>query len=92
MAFDASDLAAFVDPDMPGYVLAEIHGAAVGGLLLRDLGDHFGVVGHSERTFTGADSTLAELLPGDVLTIGDVKYSVGAVHTSDGGLITVRLR
>ena len=91
MPFDADDLAAFLDPDMPGYVVAEIDGRSVGGLLRRSSGLRDGLLLQEPPTFTSLVDHLADVLPGDVLTVGGRPYRVTELRPGSEGLAILDL-
>lgn len=45
MSFDADDIAMFIDPDMPGYVLASVDGVDVGALFSNAFRADLGMAG-----------------------------------------------
>lgn len=61
MAFDAADLAAFVDIDMPGYVSATVNGQPVAGLFREQYAEAFGLVGGSTPALRVLESVSASV-------------------------------
>lgn len=81
MAFDADDLAAFLDADMPGYQAATYDGAtAINGLFRNAGAIGLGIVAGTDPTFTcRADDIAADprdktlLINGTAYTIADYR-------------------
>jgi len=92
MPFDAADLAAFLDPTMPGYSLASIAGVPVGGLFRRPYSESFGMVGGDNPQFRALSSDLAAIAPGDSLTIEDTTYTVASVRPDGRGMLVLDLK
>jgi hypothetical protein len=92
MPFDAADLAAFLDPDMPGYALATVGGAPVGGLFRSPYAESFGLVGTGSPAFRALSSDLAAVAPGDSIDIRDTAYRVAAVRPDGAGMTVLDLK
>ena len=80
--FDAADLAAFVDPDMPGYVSATINGLPVGGLFSAAYGEAFGFVAGNKPALRVLDSVPATENDAVVCSFGN--YTVATIEKSSG--------
>lgn len=81
--FDADDLAAFNDPDMPGYALASLGGIAVAGRMKLRPAESFDLVAGSLRYFSGSSAELAGVVVDSIVTIGSVDYRVQKIETPD---------
>ena len=87
--FDAADLDAFVDPSMPGYVLATIDGQLVGGLFRERYAESFSIVCGTQTSFkVRATGSVAE---GAVVVIGGRAFTVAAVEVAEPGFTTLKL-
>lgn len=82
MPFDADDLAAFNDPDMPGYVVATIGGSAVEGRFRAAYADALGMAG-TQPGFSAPLDDLAGVEEGAAVVIGGVSYTVEEVKRPD---------
>lgn len=91
MPFDADDLAAFQDADMPGYALATIGASEVAGRFRKDYAEAFGVAGNAPQ-FAAADADLAGVSQGSSLTIGGTGYTVTAIQPNGRGLTRLMLQ
>ncbi len=80
--FDAADLAAFVDPDMPGYISATINGLPVGGLFSAAYGEAFGFVAGNDPVLQVLPSVTAAVNDAVVCSYGS--YTVASVKTPKG--------
>jgi len=80
MPFDAADLAAFVDPDMPGYALATIGGQPVPGLFGNGYSEAFGQMAGSQPRFRAPAGDLAGVVAGSAATILGKVYAVVEVQ------------
>lgn len=89
--FDAADLAVFVDPDMPGYVLALINGQPIGALFSAAYGEAFGLVGGTKPTLRVLGSVT--VMEGDPVVIGSDSYLVASIERPLGnpGMVLLRL-
>lgn len=92
MPFDAADLAAFLDPTMPGYAVATIDEVAIGGLFRKPYSESFGLVGGDNPQFRALSSALASVAPGDCLTLEDASYTVASVRPDGRGMIVLDLK
>ncbi|HET6719031.1 MAG TPA: hypothetical protein VFH22_05270, partial [Rhodocyclaceae bacterium] len=80
MSFDAADLAAFFDPDMPGYAVATFAGGVeVAGLFGSGYGVAMSMVSGSQPSFQAPSADLAAVAEGTALTINAVSYKVREV-------------
>jgi len=87
--FDAADLAAFVDPSMPGYVLASINGQPVGGLFRARYAESFGLIGGTAPTLRCIDSLVVS--SGDSVVISGQNYIVAEKETAEPGFLLLKL-
>lgn len=78
MPFDAADLSAFVDPDMPGYVSATIDGQPVAGLFHERYEEAFGLVGGTGPVLRVVDAVAADR--GSSVVIGARSFTVAVVR------------
>ncbi len=79
MPFDAADIAAFNDADMPGYALATIGAGSVAGRFRERYAQEFGIAG-SNPVFEAASSDLTGIAQGTAVTVRSVAYAVAAVE------------
>jgi len=79
MPFDAADLAAFNDSDMPAYAAATIGAASVAGRFRERYAEGFGIAG-STPVFEAASSDLTGVIQGTAVTVRAVAYAVAAVE------------
>jgi hypothetical protein len=84
-------MAAFLDPDMPGYALAEIRNASIGGVLRQPRADAFGIVEGNAYSFVGLESDLSDIREGDISVIGRREFTIGSVRREYPGFITLSL-
>lgn len=82
MPFDADDLAAFNDPDMPGYAVATIGGVDVAGRFRAAYADVLGMSG-TRPVFSAPLDELAGVDEGAAVVIGGVSYEVEEVKRPD---------
>lgn len=80
MHFDADDLAAFNDPDMPGYAVATIGGVDVAGRFRAGPFDVMNVVEAFAPTFTAASGDLAGVAVDATVVIDATTYKVARRH------------
>lgn len=92
MPFDADDLAAFLDPDMPGYQQATIGEAAVGGLFRKPYAESFGLMASDSPSFRALSADLATVAPGDDIELNAIHYVVTAVRPDGGGTTLLTLK
>lgn len=90
--FDADDLAAFFDPDMPGHALATIGGKEVGGLFRKPYAESFGLVGGDNPAFRAPSSDLTGVRAGDDIAINDIHYTVASVRPDGAGTTLLDLK
>lgn len=91
MPFDADDIAAFNDADMPGYALATIGAASVAGRFRSASVDALGVVVADRVQFSAAATHLAGVSVGTSITIAAVTYTVAEIMADDIGHGMTRL-
>ena len=91
MPFDATDVAMFVDPDMPGYVLATVGGIELGALFRNKYVDAFDVSGSAPvLRIVAADAP--SVAQGDDVVIGATSYTVAGVEADGIGMVRLVLR
>jgi hypothetical protein len=76
MPFDTDDIAAFVDADMPGYVLATVAGVPVGGLFDNGYTEAFGMVSGRTPSLKCASSAVAAAVRGTAVVVNGANYTV----------------
>ena len=91
MPFDAADIAAFNDSDMPAYALATIGAASVAGRFHARYGVALGI-GGGQPMFGAASVDLASVSPGDAVTINAINYTVNEKQTGDIGQTMLMLQ
>ena len=95
MPFDADDLAAFADTDMPGYAAATVAGfGTVAGLFRARAADAFGIQG-SGPEFRCPASLVDGLAQGAAVTIAGTSYTVATVEGGDDtpvGMALIKLQ
>lgn len=90
MAFDAADLAAFVDSDLLNYVAATVGGTSVAGLFRNAYASEFGIGGSAPSLLiVAADAPAATL--GTTVTVGGTDYTVAGVENDVPGMARLRL-
>lgn len=80
--FDAADLAAFVDPDMPGYISATINGQPVGGLFSAAYSESFGIVGGTSPSLRVLGSVAVS--DGDPVVTSFGSFTVASIESPLG--------
>lgn len=91
MAFDAADLAAFNDSDMPGYAQATIGAVNVDGRFRATSNEVFGVVPDDRAQFAALATDLSGVAVGDAVTIAGTAYTVAEIREADVGIGMTRL-
>lgn len=91
MPFDAADIAAFNDSDMPGYALATVGGTAVAGRFRQAYAEILGI-GGGQPSFSAATSDLTGASVGGSVTIGGIGYTVTAIEPDTFGQTVLRLQ
>lgn len=91
MPFDAADLAAFNDSDMPGYALASFTGGSVAGRFRATTGELFGITPNDRAQFSAAAADLSAVVVGAAVTINGTAYTVAEIMDSDIGQGMTRL-
>lgn len=91
MTFDAADLAAFFDPDMPGYAVASFAGGDVAGLFGSGYAQAMAMVSGSQPTFQAPAADLGAVAEGTALTINAVSYKVREVRPGSAGITVLAL-
>ena len=90
MAFDAADLAAFVDSDMPNYVAATVGAAPVAGLFRNAYASEFGIGGSAPSLLIASTDAPSATL-GTAVVVGGVSYTVAGVEADVPGMKRLRL-
>ena len=75
MPFDAADLAAFLDPSMPGYARAEVGGKFVDGLFRQAPAEAFGLVTGVSPSLLARASDVEDLIDGQIVTLAGREYT-----------------
>lgn len=91
MPFDAADIAAFNDSDMPGYAAATLGAATVAGRYRQSYADALGISG-GQPMFSGASSDLTAATVGGAITIGGSGYTITAIEPDTFGQTVLRLQ
>jgi hypothetical protein len=91
MPFDAADIVAFNDSDLPGYALATIGAASVAGRFRAVSQDAFGVVITDRASFAAAASDLSTVAVDSSIVIAGTTYTVAEVLPHDAGTGMTRL-
>ena len=91
MPFDAADLAAFNDSDMPGYALASFSGGDVAGRFRTVSAELFNIVAENRVQFSAAADDLSAVAVGAAVTINGTAYTVAEVMEDDVGQGMTRL-
>lgn len=93
MAF-TEDLSAFINPDTPGYKVAQILGGSVEGIFSNDFA--LGNVGigfeSSDPEFTCRDIDIELVEHQETVTIDSVEYKVAEINPDGTGLSVLRLK
>lgn len=92
MPFDAADLAAFLDPTMPGYRQATVGEVTIGGLYRKPYAESFGMVAGDNPAFRCLTSDLPDVLPGDDIAIDGTHYTVASVRPDGTGMTLLDLK
>lgn len=92
MPFDAADLAAFLDPSMPGYRPARLGEVTLGGLYRKPYAESFGMIGGNSPSFLALETDLAEVAPGDAIEIDGTPHAITSVQPNGAGLILLSLK
>lgn len=91
MPFDAADIAAFNDSDMPAYAAANIGAATVDGRFRANYGEVLGI-GGGQPAFAGAGTDLSGVAVGDSVTVGGIGYTVTSIEPDTFGQTVLRLQ
>lgn len=91
MPFDAADLAAFVDADMPGYVQATVDGIVVDALFRHNYAAGLDISG-SAPSLLLPSSSAASATNGTSVVVGGVSYTVSSVEADGTGMTLLRLQ
>jgi hypothetical protein len=89
MAF-TEDLADFINDDTPGYVLATVGGASVGGIFDNAYADPMGF-GGSFPALTCASADVSTAAQGTAVVVGGVNYTVVAPKPDGTGMTLLQL-
>lgn len=92
MSLDAADLAAFVDEDMPGYVLATLSGGDVPGLFGSHPVEAFGIAHASHFSFRAVSTSVSAVAVGDAITINGASFSVAERMPNGNGMTLLLLK
>jgi hypothetical protein len=84
MPFDAADIAAFFDEDMPGYAIGTFSFGDVDGLFRDNTVEMMGIVEGRELSFTCAASDLQNVVRGTAVTILGTSYKVKSPPRKNG--------
>lgn len=90
MPFDAADIAAFNDADMPAYASATLGAVTVGGRFRARYAELLGVSGNSP-VFAAATDDLATAAVGGAITIDGTAYTITAIEPDSLGQTVLRL-
>lgn len=82
MAFDADDIAAFNDPDMPGAVVATIGGVVIAGRFRKSYSEVLMTAG-IKPTFVAAITDLDAVDIDDAVEIDGAAYTVNEIISPD---------
>jgi hypothetical protein len=85
MPFDADDLAAFNDTDMPGYALALVGGVEVAGRFRKRYAAALGMAG-DRPSFVAPSADLAAAVHGTAVVIDGTAYTVAEVQVAAEGM------
>lgn len=91
MPFDATDIAAFNDSDMPGYVAATLGSATVAGRFRQSYAEALGI-GGGQPMFSAASSDLTGASVGGTVTIGGANFTITAIEPDTFGQTVLRLQ
>lgn len=91
MPFDAADIAAFNDSDMPGYYAATLGTATVAGRFRHSYAEALGI-GGGQPMFSGASSALTGASVGGSIIIGGVSFTITAIEPDTFGQTVLRLQ
>lgn len=91
MPFDADDIAAFNDSDMPGYAAATLGAATVAGRFRASYAEVLGISGR-QPAFSGASSELTGAAIGGAITIGGSSYTITEIEPDTFGQTVLRLQ
>ena len=91
MPFDAADIAAFNDSDMPGYAAATIGAATVSGRFRQSYAEALGI-GGGQPAFSGASADLTGAAVGGAVTISGSNYTITAIEPDTFGQTVLRLQ
>ena len=91
MPFDAADIAAFNDSDMPGYAAATLGASTVAGRFRQSYAEVMGISG-GQPMFGAASSDLTTAAIGGTVTIGGANYTITAIEPDTFGQTVLRLQ
>ena len=83
MPFDAADVAAFFDEDMPGYAIGTFSFGDVDGLFSNNYADALGFSGTSP-VFVCSKTDAASVAQGDAVVIGGINYTISRIEPDAG--------
>jgi hypothetical protein len=90
-AFDTDDMEVFVDPDMPGYVLATVGGVETSALFSNGYATGLSISG-SAPSLLLPSSSAASAAQGTSVSVGGVSYTVTGVEADGTGMTLLRLQ
>lgn len=89
------DLAAFINADTPGYVLATVGGSSVAAIFDNGYADALGIAG-SGPLLIAASSAVSSAALGTSVSVGGVSYTVSGIEpdgmSGSAGLTMLRLQ
>jgi hypothetical protein len=91
MPFDAADIAAFNDSDMPGYYAATLGAATVAGRFRQSYAEALGI-GGGQPMFSGASSDLTGASVGSSIAISGANFTITAIEPDTFGQTVLRLQ
>lgn len=92
MPFDAADLAAFLDPTMPGYRQATIGEVTIDGLFRKPYAESFGMIASDNPSYRCLTAHVSWVLPGDDIVIDGTTYTVASVRPDGAGMTVLDLK
>lgn len=89
------NLSDFINPDTPGYVVAQIAGNDVSGIFVNEFaGANLGMAGFESTSpfFHAATADLANIAQGNDVVIGSVTYKAGSIEPDGTGMTMLQLK
>ena len=87
----SEELADFINPDTPGYVLATVDGASVPALFDKLYAVGMDIAGNAPL-LTAISSAVSSAALGTAVVVGGVSYTVGGIEPDGLGLTVLRLQ